>query len=57
MHNNIKMYLNGIWYECMDWIILAKHRDEWRAVVSSLMKINVTKDARTFLTGRFTGSV
>lgn len=41
----------------MNWIILAKHRDEWRAVVSSIMNVKVKKDAWSFLTGRFTCSV
>jgi hypothetical protein len=41
----------------MDWIILAKQREEWRAVVSSVMMVKVKKDAWSFLTGGFTGSV
>jgi hypothetical protein len=53
MHNNIKMKL----CEYMGWIILAKHRDEWRAVVSSVMKVKAKKDDWRFLTGGFTGSV
>jgi len=57
MHSNIKMNLNGIWCECMEWIILGRHRDEWRAVVSSVMKVKVKEDAWSFLTVRFTGSV
>ena len=57
MHNNIKVNLNGIWCGCMEWIILAKHRDEWRAVVSSVMDVKIKKDDWSFLTGRFAGSV
>jgi len=41
----------------MEWIILAKHRDEWRAVVSSVMDVKIKKDDWSFLTGRFAGSV
>ena len=57
MYNNIKMNVNEIWLECMEWIILTKHRDEWRAVVISVMNVKVKKDAWSVLTGRFTCSV
>jgi hypothetical protein len=35
----------------MDWVILAKYRGEWRAVVDSVMNFKVQKDAWSFLAG------
>jgi hypothetical protein len=34
----------------MDWINRDKHRDDWQAVVGSVMNIKVRQDAWSFLT-------
>jgi len=33
------MDLREIWHEAVDWIHLALDRDEWRAVVSTIMNL------------------
>ena len=37
--NNIKMGLQEIGGECIDWIELAQDRDIWRALVNAVMNI------------------
>jgi hypothetical protein len=39
--NNIKMDLREIGLDGMDWIDLAKNRDQWRALVNTEMNFQV----------------
>jgi hypothetical protein len=39
--DNIKMDLREIGWDGMDWIDLAQDRDQWRAVVSTVMNFRV----------------
>jgi hypothetical protein len=39
--DNIKMDLRDIGWDGMDWIELARDRDQWRAVVNTLMNLRV----------------
>jgi hypothetical protein len=39
--DNIKMDLQVIWWEGVDWNDLAEDRDRWRAVVDTAMNIRV----------------
>jgi hypothetical protein len=39
---NIKMHLREIGLEDVDWIHLAQDRDQWRTVVNSVMKLQVS---------------
>jgi hypothetical protein len=39
--DNIKMDLREIGYDCMYWIDLAQHRDQWRALVNTVMYLRV----------------
>jgi hypothetical protein len=39
--NNIKMELEELESEGIDWIYLAQERDRWRALVNEVMKIPV----------------
>jgi hypothetical protein len=55
--DNIKMYLREIGCNVMDWIDLAQNRDQWRALVSTVMIMNlrVLKNAGKFLSSYVTG--
>jgi hypothetical protein len=37
--DNIKMNLQEVGWECMDWVDLAQDRDRWRAFVTAAMKL------------------
>jgi hypothetical protein len=39
--NNIKMDLRKIEWDCMDWIDLTQVRDQWRALVNTVMNLRV----------------
>jgi hypothetical protein len=39
--NNIKMDLREIGWDGMDWIDLAQNRDQWRALVNTVMNLRV----------------
>jgi hypothetical protein len=46
---NIKMDLREIEWDGMDWIDLAQDRDQWRALVNTIMNLRVTENAGKFL--------
>jgi hypothetical protein len=37
--DNIKMYIQEVGWGSMDWIVLAKDRDRWRALVNPVMNL------------------
>jgi hypothetical protein len=39
--NNIKMYLRETGWDGMNWIDLAQDRDQWRALVNTVMNLRV----------------
>jgi hypothetical protein len=39
--DNIKMHLREIGWDCMDWINLAQDRDQWRALVNTVLNLRV----------------
>jgi hypothetical protein len=39
--DNIKMKIGGIGWDGMDWIDLAQDRDQWRALVNTIMNLRV----------------
>jgi hypothetical protein len=39
--DNINMDLRGIGWDGMDWIDLAEDRDQWRALVNTVMNLRV----------------
>jgi hypothetical protein len=40
--DNIKMDLRDIGWDSMDWIDLAQNRDQWRALVNTVMNLRVS---------------
>jgi hypothetical protein len=48
--DNIKMDLQEVGEACGDWMELAQDRDRWRALVSTVMNLRVSKNAGNFLT-------
>jgi hypothetical protein len=50
------MNLGKIGWEGMDWIDLAQHRDQWRALVNTVMNLRVPENAGNFLSGYTIGS-
>jgi hypothetical protein len=39
--DNIKMDFREIGWGAMDWIVLAEDRDQWRALMNTVMKLRV----------------
>jgi hypothetical protein len=39
--DNIKMYLEEVGWEGVDWIDMAQDRDRWRAVVNVVMNLRI----------------
>jgi hypothetical protein len=54
--DNIKMDLREIGWDGMDWIDLAHDRDQWRALVNTVMNLRVPENAGNFLSGCTIGS-
>jgi hypothetical protein len=49
--DNIKIDLREIGWDGMDWMDLAHDRDQWRAVVNTVMNLRVPENAGKFLSG------
>jgi hypothetical protein len=48
--NNVKVDLQEIGWEGMDWIDLAQDRDRWRTLVNAVMNLRVPKNAGNCVT-------
>ena len=48
--NNLKMDIQEVGCECVDWIELAQDKDRWRALVNAVMNIRFPYKAGRFLT-------
>jgi hypothetical protein len=48
--NNIRMDLREIGWKVLDWIHVAQDRDQWRAVVKTILILRVSSNAGKFLT-------
>jgi hypothetical protein len=40
--DNIKMYLEEVGFDGLDWIDLAQNRDRWRTFVNTVMNLRVS---------------
>jgi hypothetical protein len=47
--DNIKMDLREIGWDDMDWIDLPQDRDQWRALVNTVMNLRLLQNAAKFL--------
>jgi hypothetical protein len=47
--DNIRMDLREVWWEGVNWMDLAQDRDQWRAVVNTVMNLLVPLKACNFL--------
>jgi hypothetical protein len=47
--DNVNMELREIGWDDMDWIDLAQNRDQWRALVNTVMNLRVPYNAGKFL--------
>jgi hypothetical protein len=50
VEDNIRTDLKEIGWESVEWIHLAQDRDQWRAVVNTVMKLRVPYKAGNFKT-------
>jgi hypothetical protein len=48
---NIKMDLREIGWDDVDWIDMAQDRDQWRALVNTVLNLQVPSNAGKFLSG------
>jgi hypothetical protein len=53
--DNIKVDLREIGWGGMDWIDLAQDREQWRALVNTIMNVRVPKNVGKFLSSCATG--
>jgi hypothetical protein len=54
--DNIRIYFRAIGWDGMDWINLALDRNQWRALVNTVMNLRVPYNSGNFLSGCTTGS-
>jgi hypothetical protein len=54
--DNIKMDLREIGWGAMNWIDVAQDRDQWRALVNTIMNLRVPKNAGKLLSSCTSGS-
>jgi hypothetical protein len=49
--DNIKMDLREIGWDGVDWMDMAQDRDQWRALVNTVLNLQVPLNAGKFLSG------
>ena len=51
LENNIKMDLQEVGFDGVDWVDVAQDMGRWRAVVNAIISLRVVQNAGNFLTG------
>jgi hypothetical protein len=54
--DNIEMDLREIGWDGVDWIEVAQDRDQWRAIVNTVINLRFLRIAENFLNGCTIGS-
>jgi hypothetical protein len=49
--DNIKIALRAIGWNGVDWVNLAQDRDQWRALLNTVMNLRVPQNVGKFLSG------
>jgi hypothetical protein len=39
--DNVRMDVREVWWKCVDWMHVDQDRDQWRAVVSTVINLRV----------------
>jgi hypothetical protein len=53
--DNVKMDLREMRWDGVDWIDMAQDRDQWRALVNTILNLRVSLNAGKFLSGCTSG--
>jgi hypothetical protein len=55
LEDNVKVDVREIGWGCVDWIDLAQYRNQWKALVNTVMNLRVPEYVRKFSSSSPTG--